>query len=232
MRVLGIIPARGGSKGVPGKNIKLLAGKPLIAYTIEAANNANLITTCILSSDDDTIINCARGYRIKIPFKRPSELATDESPTILTVIHALNFFKEKEIYFDAVCLLQVTSPFRTSEFIDKAIVKFQEAKTDSLVSVLKVPNEFNPHWVFEKNANGNLKISTGEEEIITRRQELPEAYYRDGSIYITKTEVILNQKSLYGTSIAYIESNLGNYVNIDTIEDWKKAAKLQKKYNL
>ena len=231
MRILGIIPARGGSKGVPGKNIKILGNKPLIAYTIQAANNAKLLTDVVLSSDDNDIINCAKNYKIQIPFKRPKELATDESPTILTVVHALNFFKEKGILFDAVCLLQVTNPFRTSEFIDKAIVKFQESNTDSLVSVLKVPNEFNPHWLFEKDSADHLKISTGEKEIITRRQELPETYYRDGSIYMTKTDVILNQQSLYGTSIAYIESDIENHVNIDTLEDWEKAIKLMNRIN-
>jgi len=226
MKVLAIIPARGGSKGVPNKNIKLLGGKPLIAYTIEDAKNAKGITQLILSSDNDKIIKIANDYGLEAPFKRPVNLATDESPTILTVIHALNYFKEKGIEFEAVCLLQVTNPFRTSEFIDKAIEKFKNSKADSLISVLEVPHEFNPHWVFEKNAKGNLEISTGESELISRRQDLPVSYYRDGSIYITKTEVILNQQSLYGKSIAYIEADKTTHVNIDTMEDWEKAVQM------
>ncbi len=229
MNILAIIPARGGSKGVPGKNIKLLVGKPLIAYTIEAVQKATLLTELILSSDNDAIIQVAKDYGLEVPFKRPSSLATDESPTILTVLHALDYYTSKGIYFDAVCLLQVTNPFRTSEFIDRAVEKFINSKADSLISVLKVPHEFNPHWVFEGNDEGNLAISTGEPEIISRRQDLPNAYYRDGSIYITKTEVLLNQKSLYGKSIAYIEADELRHVNIDTMGDWEMAEKMLKK---
>jgi len=228
MRVLGIIPARGGSKGVPGKNIKMLGGKPLIAYTILAAQKATLVTDIILSTDSDEIIQVAQAYGLKVPFKRPASLANDESPTILTV----DYFSAKGIEFDAVCLLQVTNPFRTSEFIDQAIEKFIHSNTDSLISVLKVPHEFNPHWVFEENEAGNLKISTGESEIISRRQALPTAYYRDGSIYITRTEVLLNQQSLYGKSIAYIEADKTRHVNIDTKEDWERAVALAKKLEI
>jgi len=97
---------------------------------------------------------------------------------------------------------------------------------------LKVPHEFNPHWVFEENAAGNLKISTGESEIISRRQALPTAYYRDGSIYITRTEVLLKQQSLYGKSIAYIEADNTRHVNIDTMEDWERAVVLAKKLEI
>ncbi len=232
MRILAIIPARGGSKGVPRKNIKMLGGKPLIAYTIQAAQNAKLLTQTILSSESDEIIQVAQDYGLEVPFKRPVYLATDESPTILTVLHALEYFSAKGISFDAVCLLQVTNPFRTSEFIDQAIEKFIHSKADSLISVLKVPHEFNPHWVFEENDEGNLMISTGESEIITRRQDLPTAYYRDGSIYITKTEVLLNQKSLYGKSITYMEADVTRQVNIDTIEDWEKAEKMAVKLGI
>jgi len=232
MRILAIIPARGGSKGVPGKNIKMLGEKPLIAYTILAAQKATLVTDIILSTDSDEIIQVAQAYGLNVPFKRPASLATDQSPTILTVLHALEYFSSKGIAYDAVCLLQVTNPFRTSEFIDTAIEKFKKSKADSLISVLKVPHEFNPHWVFEANTSGNIIISTGESEIISRRQELPTAYYRDGSIYITKTEVLLNQQSLYGKSIAYMEADEARHVNIDKMEDWESAVALAKKLKI
>ncbi len=226
MKVLGIIPARGGSKGVPNKNIKLLVEKPLLQYTSEIVLQSKYLTKVILSSDSDEIINVGKQLGLDVPFKRPDHLATDESPTIDTIIHALEYFKSKGIEFDAVCLLQVTSPFRTSGFLDAAIEKFILKNTDSLISVLEVPHEYNPHWVFEKNNEENLKISTGESEIISRRQELPKSYFRDGSIYLTKVDVILNQKSLYGNSISYIESSKETYVNIDTMEDWKKAEEM------
>ncbi len=229
MRILGIIPARGGSKGVKRKNIKLLRGKPLIEYTINTVKKSTLLNHSIVSSDDDEIIAIANSLGIDTPFKRPDYLATDESPTIATVIHTLEYFQSQGIEYDAVCLLQVTNPFRTGEFIDEAIMKFKKSNTDSLISVLEVPHEYNPHWIFEKNNDGNLKISTGESEIISRRQDLPKSYFRDGAIYITKSEVILNLKSLYGNSISYIESLKETYVNIDMPEDWVLADEIANK---
>ena len=229
MKILAIIPARGGSKGVPGKNIKLLDGKPLLAYTSEIARQSGYLTEVILSSEDAQIMAVARSLGINVPFARPAALAEDNTPTIDVIIHALEWYAKQKIYFDAVCLLQVTSPFRTVAFVDEAIEKFVASGCDSLVSVQKVPHEYNPHWTFEVNQEGNLKIVTGEAEIIPRRQELPISYHRDGSIYITKTEVLMQQHSLYGKSIAFIESPSDGYVNIDTIEDWKKAEQMMKK---
>ncbi len=229
MRILTIIPARGGSKGVPEKNIKLLGGKPLLSYTTEIALQSKLLTDVIVSSEDDKIIEIAKTLGVKVPFVRSTELSQDNTPTIEVMIHALEWYNSENIFFDAVCLLQVTSPFRTVAFLDKAIDKFISSGCDSLVSVQKVPHEFNPHWAFEVNEEGNLKIATGETEIISRRQELPMAYHRDGSIYITKTEVLLQQHSLYGKSIGYIESDPEFYVNIDTLDDWEKAESMIKK---
>ena len=223
MKILGIIPARGGSKGVPRKNIKLLGNKPLLQYTSEIALQSSFVDTLMLTSDDDEIIEVAKGLGIQVPFKRPENLALDTTPTLPVIIHAIEYYKSIGQEFDAVCLLQVTSPFRTTDFLNKAIETFIEKKTDSLVSVQQVPHEYNPHWVFEDKGIGVLEISTGEQEIITRRQELPKAYHRDGSIYITKTSVILEQNSLYGKSISYIESPKKWYVNIDTMEDWENA---------
>lgn len=226
MSILAIIPARGGSKGVPGKNIKLLNGKPLLAYTSEIALQSKYLTEVIISTEDKQIIETAKSLGIKVPFVRPMELAQDNTPTIDAIIHALQWYESQNIFFDAVCLLQVTSPFRTIDFLNKAIEKFIEKGTDSLVSVQKVPHEYNPHWTFEVNAAGNLKIATGENNIISRRQELPTAYHRDGSIYITKTKVLLKEYSLYGESTAFIESDPEFYVNIDTLQDWEKAEEM------
>jgi CMP-N-acetylneuraminic acid synthetase len=228
MRILGIVPARGGSKGVLGKNIKLLNGKPLLQYTAEIALESQYLTAVILSSDDTQIVKVAKSLGIQVPFLRPQELALDTTPTIDAIIHALQWYENHAVFFDAVCLLQVTSPFRTVEFLDKAIEKFITSGCDSLVSVQKVPHEYNPHWTFEVNSEGNLKIATGEDQIINRRQELPDTYHRDGSIYITKTEVLLQQHSLYGKSISFIESPPEFYVNIDTLADWEKAEQMIK----
>ena len=230
MKILGLIPARGGSKGVPKKNIKLLGKKPLIEYTINDAKNSKLLTEIVVSTDDAEIAIEAEIASCKPPFIRPAHLAKDTSTSLEVVQHALAFYEKQNVFFDAVCLLQPTNPFRATGFIDKAIEKFIISKADSLVSVLPVPPEYNPHWTFEEE-NGLLKIATGEEQIIARRQELPNAFHRDGSIYITKADVIKNG-SLYGKSIAYIESDPELYVNIDTMQDWKKAEEMLNIINL
>jgi len=228
MKILGIIPARGGSKGIPGKNIKLLGGKPLLEYTVEAAKASKLLSRVILSSNEEEIIEVAVQLNLEVPFIRPSDLAQDNTPSIEVVKQALKFFEEKGEKFDAVCLLQVTTPFRKHELIDRAIGKFIKGNFDSLISVREVPAEYNPHWVFEER-EGNLRISTGENEIISRRQELPKAYHRDGAIYITRTSVILQNNSLYGKNIGFIDTTGSPYVNIDEPADWKNAEELLNK---
>lgn len=222
MRVLAIIPARGGSKGVPGKNIKLLGGKPLLQYTLESANESQLLTRVILSSEDASIIATAEALGLEVPFIRPANLATDQAKSIEVVQHAVQYLEEKDEFFDAVCLLQPTSPFREKGFIDAAIEKFIQTGVDTLLSVLPVPHEYNPHWVFEENEAGHLKIATGENQIIARRQELPGAYYRDGSLYLTKMDYI-KQGTFYGAQLGFIISNPDFYVNIDTPTDWITA---------
>ncbi len=222
MRILGIIPARGGSKGVPGKNIKLLGDLPLIAYTIKQALESHLLSRIIVSTDDINIANVAKKMGLEVPFIRPDELAMDTTSSIAVVQHAVNFLEFEGDFFDAVCLLQPTSPFREKGFIDRAITVFIEKQSDALVSVLPVPHELNPHWVFEVDKKGMLFIATGEKEIIKRRQDLPTTYFRDGAVYLTKMESI-KKSTFYGTSLSYLESKPEFYVNIDTFEDWKDA---------
>lgn len=225
MRILGIIPARGGSKGIPGKNIKLLGGKPLLAHTAESAKASGLLSRVILSSDDPEIIAVGIELEIEVPFVRPEELAGDATTSLAVIQHAVEFLEEQGEKYDAVCLLQPTTPFRATGLIDKAIKKFTEANYDSLISVREVPAEFNPHWIFEEK-EGKLRIATGETEIIPRRQGLPKAYHRDGAIYITKSSVLLEQNSLYGNNIGFIDTTGSSYVNIDTPEDWEEAEKI------
>lgn len=223
MKILGLIPARGGSKGIPRKNIKILDGKPLIQYTIEVAQRADKLSKVIVSSEDEEILETAKNLGVETPFIRPKALALDNSSSLSVVQHALNFYKEKGINFDAVCLLQVTYPFRQVQFLNEAIDKFIASEADALVSVSKIPHVYNPHWAFVENDKGFLDIATGDDEIISRRQELPIAYHRNGSIYITKASTVLEENSLYGSKITYIESPSQVDVNIDTLEDWKAA---------
>lgn len=230
MKILAIIPARGGSKGVSKKNSKLLNGVPLIEYTIQSALQSKLIAEMIVNSDDDEILSIAQKNNIRT-YKRSNDLASDTSNSIDVVHDNLKQLLENGEKFDGIILLQPTSPFRPKGFIDMAIEKFIKFNFDSLLSVLEVPHEFNPHWTFEASGN-QLHIATGEKEIIKRRQDLPKAYHRDGSIYLTKTKVILNQKSFYGNSIGYIQSNPDYYCNIDTPKDWEIAENKCKTLNL
>ena len=225
MNILTIIPARSGSKGLPDKNSKILGNKPLIVYTIEQALKSSLLGKIIVSTDDYSIVEIAKKMGVSLPFLRPKVLSSDTASSISVVQHAVDFMEKQGEYFDAVCLLQPTSPFRENGFIDKAILTFTQKKSDALVSVLQVPQQFNPHWVFESNQNDQLYIATGDKEIIKRRQDLPKAFFRDGSIYLTKIEVV-KKGSFFGESLCYIENNPDLYVNIDTLEDWNRAEKI------
>jgi CMP-N-acetylneuraminic acid synthetase len=224
MRILGIIPARGGSKGVPRKNIKLLGGKPLIWYTLMSAKESNLLSECLVSTEDEEIKETALGLGAVVPFIRPIELALDTTPTLPVLKHALMEMERQGKYFDAVCILQATSPFRPPGFIDECIEKFTQTEADTLISVKKVPDHFNPHWVFENDDNGFARIATGENQVIPRRQLLPDTFYRDGMVYIVKRELFESGNTLYGEKVVCLES-IGENINIDNTDDWEKAEK-------
>jgi CMP-N,N'-diacetyllegionaminic acid synthase len=223
LKLLALIPARGGSKGIPGKNIKSLGGLPLIGYTIQAALREAAISSLLVSTEDPEIAAAAGELGAAVPFLRPAELAGDKTPTLPVIQDVLSRLQEMGQSFDAVCLLQATSPFRLPGLIGDAIQRFRESGADSLVSVRQVPAEFNPHWVFEPGPEGFLRLSTGEDELIPRRQDLPPAYYRDGSVYLTRSSVIMEQNSLYGKKIAWLENKSPWFVNLDTLEDWHEA---------
>jgi len=224
MSTIAIIPARGGSKGVPRKNIKRLAGKPLIQYTIDAAKRSDVFDEIMVSTEDAEIAEIASQCGANTPFLRPPRFATDQAKTIDVVIHVLKEYLSSGQSFDNVCLLQPTTPFRSAVSIIKSVAQFQKSNHDSLISVREVPHEFNPHWVFEdKGSAGRLVIATGEKEIISRRQDLPKAYYRDGSIYLVNTSIVLERQSLYGDSIGFIVLDSDPCINIDTIKDWERA---------
>jgi CMP-N,N'-diacetyllegionaminic acid synthase len=226
MKVLGLIPARGGSKGVPRKNIRLLCGKPLLAYTVEAAFRSSLLTRVVLSTEDEEIAATGRALGLDVPFLRPAELAQDATPTLPVIKHALDFFAARDEQFDAVCLLQPTNPLRRAEDIDNCIRLLAESDADAVISVLPVPHEYNPKWVYWHTEIGEMILTTGETEPVSRRQDLPPAFHRDGSVYVTRTEVLTNYGNLYGKKVRGYEIAPENTVNIDTIEDWKRAERM------
>lgn len=222
MKVLGIIPARGGSKGVPRKNIRLLCGKPLIAYTIEAALKSKQLTRTILSTDDAEIAEVGKSLGVDVPFIRPRELAEDTTPTLPVVLHAVKALEGVGENYDAVCLLQPTNPLRRTEDIDNCIELLEESGADSVLSVLAVPDTYNPKWVYWKNGTGKLILSTGESEPVSRRQDLPPAFHREGSVYVTRTEILKTKQSLYGETVQGYEMSPQFSSNIDTQGDWQR----------
>jgi len=224
--VLGLIPARGGSKEVPGKNIRLLCGKPLLQYTAESALAARLLSRVILSSDDEEVAKVGERCGLQVPFLRPAHLAQDDTPMLPVIQHALNWFELRGERFAAVCLLQPTNPLRRSEDIDGCIEMLQREGADAVVTILPVPHEYNPHWVYFRQEDGSLQISTGESEPIPRRQSLPTAYHREGSVYVTRSAVVTSGKSLYGNRVLGYLLDSDRSVNIDSLEDWQKAETL------
>lgn len=226
MKVLGIITARGGSKGVPRKNVKLLAGKPLIQYTAEAARAAKSLAKAILTTDDKEIAEVGRQCGLEVPFLRPPELARDDTPTLPVLQHAVRFLEDRGESFDAICLLQPTNPMRKSSDIDACVALLEKTGVDSVVTMLPVPAEYNPHWVYFKNDDGTFRLSTGEKTPIPRRQLLPPAYHREGSVYVMRRDVLMVQNSLFGESLAGHPMDPKQCVNIDTMEDWAEAERM------
>ena len=223
MRVLGIVTARGGSKGVPRKNVRELAGKPLLAWTAEAALGAKRLARVVLSTDDTEIAEVGRRAGLDVPFMRPAELALDSTPSLPVLQHVVATLEAAGDHYDATCLLQPTSPLRTPDTIDRCIELLETSGADSVVTVLPVPAEYNPHWVFFQDGNGAL-VPAMPGPLIPRRQELPPAFHREGQVYVTRRDVLMERGSLYGTRMIGYAIDPAASVNIDTPEDWQRAA--------
>ncbi len=224
MKALGIIPARGGSKGILRKNIRPLCGKPLLQYTAEAALSARRLSRVVLSTDDEEIAAVGRRCGLEVPFMRPPNLAQDDTPTLPVMQHAVRWIEAQQgERYNFICVLQPTNPLRRPEDIDACLDMLEHDDLDSVVSVLPVPLEYNPHWVYLRAEDGLLRLSTRESMPIPRRQELPLAFHREGSVYATRRDVILNEDSLYGKRVAGYLMDTANSVNIDGPEDWARA---------
>lgn len=220
MRPLVIIPARGGSKGIPHKNIKELGGKPLICYAIDAARKFTTDDNICVSTDDDGIIKVVENYGLKVPFKRPDCLATDNAGTNGVLLHALNFYEEKGCRFDMIVLLQATSPFRRAEDVIEAS-KLYDDTIDMVTSVM--PAKCNPYYDgFEDNDEGLLTISKGD-GTIERRQDAPSVWQQNGAVYIINPSQ-LKAKGLAGMKKIrkYVMDEIHS-VDLDNMLDWKIA---------
>ena len=227
MKVLAIIPARGGSKGVPRKNIRKFDGKPLIAYAIEAGMESGNISKLVVNTEDEEIAEIARSFNCEVVMRNP-EIAGDQSQVIDTVLQTLDYFEDKNQYFEAVMLLQPTAPLRKGEDIDNAICLLQSnSKTDAVISMVKV-EDHHPARMY-KIQDGNLENLMPEYET-QNRQELPELYLRNGCIYLVRTSALKKEQSLMPEKkIPYIMDSKWA-VNIDTEMDVIVLEQLFKKW--
>lgn len=223
-KVLAVIPARGGSKGVPRKNIRSVCGRPLIAHTIEHARAAqHLFHRIIVSTDDEEIATVARAYGAEVPFLRPANLARDESPMIPMLQHAVEFIERQDaVRMDWICLLQPTEPFRTVSDLEQCLRLGMAGGCDSVISVVRV---FATHPILMKRIDNDVLLPfCVEEKEGTRRQDYqPAAYMRNGSVYLTRRGVLMEQGSIWGQTIRPYVMPLERSVSIDTELDLKLA---------
>jgi CMP-N-acetylneuraminic acid synthetase len=218
--VLGLIPARGGSKGLPGKNIREMAGKPLIAWTIERALSSRYFDTVIVNTDDSNIADTAQKYGAEVPFLRPEELADDRTAMIDVIRHTVEYYRKINTFFDYIALLEPTSPLRQVDDIDRAIKQLidNEAAADSLVSVGEVQLE-HPS-IMKKIKEGKLTPYELDAGIVTRRQELDTVFFPYGVIYLTKTEKLIKHGTFYlENTIPYFIERWQNY-EVDDMYDF------------
>jgi CMP-N-acetylneuraminic acid synthetase len=194
----------------------------LLQYTAECALASSRVTCTVLSTEDEEIADIGRRVGLMVPFLRPARLASDDAPMLPVVQHALTHMEADGEMFDAVCLLQPTHPFRRAEDVDACIELMETNEADSVITILPVPAEYNPHWVYFREADGQMRLSTGEVAPIPRRQELPQAFHREGSIYVTRRGV-LRGGSLYGKRIIGYPLDPSRCVNIDEPQDWERA---------
>lgn len=220
MNALIIIPARGGSKGIPHKNIKHLNGKPLIYYTIDVARQIVSDEHICVSTDDTEIIKCVEDYGLNVPFVRPDELATDKAGTYEVLLHAMDYYEKLGKKYDTIILLQNTSPFRMANHVKEAMALYND-NIDMVVSVNETRS--NPYYnCFEEDENGFL-IKTLDSSLFTRRQEVPKTYEYNGAIYVFNANSL--RKEHYGKftrKVKYVMDELHS-VDLDNMIDWKFA---------
>ena len=229
MKTLGIIPARGGSKEIPKKNIKKLGGKPLLAYTIEAALESKKLSRAILSTDDEEISRIGKKCGIEVPFIRPKPLSGDSANAIDVIKHAIVELETDTLNYDYIVMLQPTSPFRTYNDIDGALELLISQNADSVISVVNVGSFHPARMKYIKN-DMLFDPPFCEEYENQPRQELEEMFIRNGAIYATKKSVLLNGSFKGEKSLPWI-MDMEESVNIDTLMDLKYAEWILKEKN-
>ena len=218
-----MIPARGGSKGIPRKNLTPLAGRPLIAYTIEAACSSRCLSRVIVSTEDSEIAGVARSLGVDVPFLRPPELARDDTPMIDVLVDVLGTLDSKERYRpDVLVLLQPTSPFRRAGHIDAVVELLSSSGADSVVTVVQVPHQFTPVSLMQLRGD-RLESWTGA-PTYTRRQDKPALFARNGpAVVATRPRLVLAEQTLYGADTRAVVMSREDSLDIDETFDLKVA---------
>lgn len=220
--MLGLINARGGSKGIPRKNVKPLCGKPLIAYAIEAGLAAKRVNRVVVSTDDQEIADVAREYGADVPFMRPASLASDSALQIEAVKHALTTLKSTGEDFDAVAVLQPTCPLRNAADIDGALQLMDDTEADTVISVTQVQG-YHPLTMYVEDGCGSLRPLLDGNPAGVLRQEFSNVWWRNGAVYAIKSSVILEHGTLYGDRIVGYPMPVERSANIDEPLDWDIA---------
>jgi CMP-N-acetylneuraminic acid synthetase len=232
VKVLGVVTARAGSKGIPGKNTRLLAGRPLIQYTIDAARESAAFDRLIISTDEQQAATIARESGCEVPFMRPATLATDETPHLPVMQHALAWLRDHDRYVpDWVMILLPTSPFRQARHIRESIDLAVSSGADSVVGVDELPAHLNPMWIVKIDEHGWARMFVGDVPVKRRpgrRQDMPQGWVLNGAIYLFRTAVLFDPKdpSLYGDKVAAYRMAPPYGFNVDDMEDWATAERM------
>ena len=224
-KVLGIIPARGGSKGIPGKHTRKLVGQSILAYAAVSARESGVIDRLILSSNDEGIINEAQTQGIEVPFARPSELAQDDTAMLPVLQHAVETLENEGWQPEIILLLQATAPLRKAQHIRDAVAKLRETEADSVVSVLEIPHLFAPQKALKMGDEG-LDFWLRDGKKITRRQQLQPAYAREGTVYAFWRTTLMEKDSIYGERCLPLLLKAEDSLTLDTEADWQRAERL------
>lgn len=216
-KVIAFVFARGGSKGLPGKNLRLLNGKPLLAYSIEFARQSSVISDVIVSTDSEEIAAVAKKFGARVPFMRPRDLATDDAPEMLAWRHAIRYVNESEGDFDIFVSLPTVSPFRSHKDLQAAIERVKRDDCDFVLTGVR--SEANPYFnLIEKTENGLVNLS--KESKSSRRQEAPEVFRIVPMIYACRPEAALKYDRLFSARVALVEVEASRAFDVDTLEDF------------
>lgn len=227
--VIAIIPARGGSKGLPGKNIKELCGKPLIAWSIEAGRDSQYIDEVMVTTDSEEIAHIARKFGASVPFIRPAELASDTATSFDVIKHTLDFY-ENELHkkFDYVVLLEPTSPLRETGDIDASIEQLlSNSQASAVVGICKTESQ-NPAFLVKKNDSNFLVGYENLDMRVLRRQEISDVYFFEGSVYVSDTDTLLARKTFYHEHTLGFEVPKWKALEIDDLDDFIMVEALMK----